>query len=204
MNEATVALVAALGAAFLTAAASLGVVWYQENRRDQAADADALAAAVSEVLSRSIAVALRLRFLADAARFRSGLGEGLDVLLRIRKPADVLEFHDWLYTDLAPLNAAWSEIWARGDQELVASANALLQSVTNVLSVAARLSGDGMWARVRRAVVGERWTREQRQQIEDAQAAMARRRKDLTIVARRKLGRSLVDPFAEPLAAPDA
>lgn len=57
MTPAEVAITAALGASFLTAAGSLGVVWVQAWRRTKAHDRAALRAAVRELLSRSIAVA---------------------------------------------------------------------------------------------------------------------------------------------------
>jgi hypothetical protein len=48
------------------------------------------------MLSRSTAVMMRAQALGQQMRLRSGLKEGLDVTLKFRKPADVLEFHDWL------------------------------------------------------------------------------------------------------------
>src|SRR5260370_36347700 len=119
MSAAVLAVIAALGASALTAAASLGVVALQERLRRKAADRRFLADAVTEMLSRSMAVMMRGKAISLQMRFRSGLGEGADVALRIRKPADVLEYHDWLAGDFAPLNQAWSVIWARGDQETI-------------------------------------------------------------------------------------
>lgn len=41
-----------------------------------------------------MAVALRGRALGEVMKYRSGLGEDIDVATRIRKPVDLLELHD--------------------------------------------------------------------------------------------------------------
>ena len=42
----------------------------------------------------------------ESMRLRSGLSEGLDVTLRLRKLADAMEFHDWMAQDVMPMHAA--------------------------------------------------------------------------------------------------
>jgi hypothetical protein len=101
MTPAEVAITAALGASFLTAAGSLGVVWVREWRRAKADDR----------------AALRAQAMGESMRLRSGLSEGLDVTLHLRKPADAMEFHDWMARDVMPMHAALDEIWTRWDQE---------------------------------------------------------------------------------------
>jgi hypothetical protein len=59
----------------------------------------------------------------ESMRLRSGLSEGLDVTLRLRKLADAMEFHDWMAQDVAPMHAALDEIWTRWDQDGVRLAN---------------------------------------------------------------------------------
>jgi len=56
---------------------------------------------------------------------------------------------------------------------------------------------EGLRAKAGRVMVGERWTPAHLQQIEDAQRALAHARKDLTLVARNKLGRAAIEPFTE-------
>jgi ribosomal protein L5 len=92
MTTAEVAIVAALGASLFTGLASLGVVSLQEWLRNRAADRDVLVNAVTAMLSRSMAVMMRAQAIHQQMQLRSGLKEGLDVTLRLRKPADVLEF----------------------------------------------------------------------------------------------------------------
>jgi hypothetical protein len=115
VNEGVVALIAALGAALLTAGGSLGVVFYQVRLRGKSAESDAMAAT-------------------ETAKFRSG--EGVDVATRQRKPVDLFELHDWLDQDFGPLRTAWSEPWSRGDQQLVAAGNRLMSACADVVTAA--------------------------------------------------------------------
>lgn len=101
-------------------------MWLRESLVGRRAARDVLLTAVTAMLSRSMAVMTRAQAMGLQMRLRSGLGESIDVATRLRKPADALELHDWMATDMAPLNEAWSVIWARGDQETVRLANALL------------------------------------------------------------------------------
>jgi hypothetical protein len=123
--------------------------------------------------------------------------EGLDILLRIRKPVEVMELHDWMAQDMSPLNHAWSEIWARGDQELVRLANRVLDQCAELLAVgAARQPGRGAVERTRRWLVGDRWTPEMLDELKLAQRGLADARKGLTDYARTRLGRRGVNLFA--------
>lgn len=65
MSSAELVAAAALGASAITAAASLGITWYREHLRGKAAHRDTLAAAVTEMLSRSMAVMTRAQALSQ-------------------------------------------------------------------------------------------------------------------------------------------
>lgn len=199
MNDALVALIAALGASLLTAVGSLGVVHYQERLRGESAEADALAVTVTELLSRSFALAVRARAIGETVKLRSGIGEGVEVTMRQRKPADLLELHDWLEKDFAPLRTAWSELWSRGDQELVDAGNRLMLACADVVTAATDTmpTPSELSAKVRRFVRGEEWTPEMTERLQLSERALSAARKELTLVARRKLGRSLIDPYNE-------
>lgn len=123
MTSAELAIIAALGASALTGLASLGVVWFQEWRRKKASDQAELQTAVTELLTQSMAVAMKARAVGETMKLRSGLKEGFDVAMRHRKPRDPLELHDWMAADLGPLSAVLSAIWLREDQEGVRLAN---------------------------------------------------------------------------------
>jgi hypothetical protein len=85
-----------------------------------------------------------------------------------RKPLDALELHDW------------TAIWARGDQELVRRANALLSACSDLIGVStARMPADTARARIRRHVTGEQWTQEMLDSIQDARKVMAHAREQV-------------------------
>jgi hypothetical protein len=188
MNTAWIAVIAALGASALTGAASLWVTWYREHLRGKATRRDELAAAVTEMLSRSMAVMMRAQAIGQQMRLRSGLIEGFDVTLKIRKPADVQEFHDWLAVDYSPLSAAWSLIWTRGDQETIRLANQLLDACGTILgSATARNPATTLSARLTRLVFGEKQTPELQDDLQQAITGVAHAREQLARHARKVL-----------------
>lgn len=67
-------------------------------------------AAYHQLTSRSLTFAARAQALRDVMQLRSGLKEGLDVAVGRRRPVDLLELHDWISKDFAPVNDAWSKI----------------------------------------------------------------------------------------------
>jgi hypothetical protein len=114
--------------------------------------------------------------------------------MRQRKPLDLFELTDWIAQDMAPLNAAWSVIWARGDQEMVRRPNALPAKCSDLMGVGtATQHGRSYWERLRRFVVGEHWTEDQGADSQKALKEMAHGRKDLAEYARRKLGKRHVE-----------
>jgi hypothetical protein len=212
VTPAELAVVAALGASALTAVASLGVVALQERMRGKRDDRDTLTGAITAMLSLSMAVMMRWQAAGQQMRLRSGAGEGIDVVLRVRKPADAQELHDWLASDLTPLNEAWSVIWARGDQETVRLANALLDKCSDLFTAAtATETVSTLGGRVRRWVTGERWTPELQAALDAAVKDAAHARERLAQHARGQLGLAAVTLFgheapdsARPAAGPDA
>jgi hypothetical protein len=194
--------IAALGASALTALASLGVVGFQHWLRERTAARTTLGALITELLSRSMRVAGRARAVGDTAKFRSGLGEGLDVALRLRKPADLLDLHDWLAQDMAPLDKALSETWVLGDQELIRLANDLVSKCRILLGVSGeRQPANSPIDRLRRWGVGDRWTPEMLAANQDALRDVAHARRRLAEYGRKKLGNTPAELFT--LAATD-
>lgn len=204
MTPNEVALTGALGASALTAFASLGVMWIQEWRRGRASDADALHAAAIELLTRSLAVALRAHAMGETMRLRSGLKEAVDIAMRHRRLLDPLELHDWMAQEIKPLNAALTELWARADQEGVRLANDVVGTCLDLLgaSVAVSPARSG-WERISKWAVGERWTSEIREEHERAMRDLAAARKLFAEYVRRSLGRRPVDVFAQVQPAGD-
>jgi hypothetical protein len=199
MTPAELALTAALGASALTGAASLGVMWLQEWRRSQASDRDALYSAVLQLLTRSIAVALRADAMRNAIRFRSGLMEGVDiVLLRLHKPVDALELYDWQAPDLVPLNAALNEVWTRWDQEGIRLANDLVNKCVDLLGASVALApASTIRQRLRKAIIGERWTLQMQDEHDRARQDMLQARRRLAEYARATLKLDTADLAAQ-------
>ncbi len=198
MTPAEVAITAAFGASALTVAGSLGVVWVQEWRRGKARDRAALQSAVRELLTQSMAVALRVQAMGETMKVRSGLGEGLDVALRLRKPADPMALHDWIAQDIVPLNAALDEIWTRWDQGGVRLANDVVGKCMDLMGAStATQPASTSRERVRKWAVGERWTPEMRDAHQTAMKELAHARKRLADYARTHLALPAVDLFAQ-------
>jgi hypothetical protein len=205
MTSAWAVVAAALGAALLTSVGSRWIVGYQERRRDKASDRDALHRAVVELLTRSIAVAMRARAMRDAIRFRSGLMEGVDVvILRLRKPLDALGLYDWQAQDMVPLNAALNVVWTRWDQEGIRLANDLVLKCADLLGESTTLvPAKTPLQRARKALIGERWTPESEDVYKRARKDMVDARKRLADYARASLKLDTVDLFAQVGSAED-
>jgi hypothetical protein len=198
MTPAELTLTAAFGASALTGLASLGVIWVQEARRRRARDKAALHTAMLELLSRSMAVAMRGQVMGETMKVRSGLVEGLDVAMHNRKPVDPLELHDWMAQDIVPLNAALGEIWTRCDQEGVRLSNDVVGKCMDLLGASTALQpAQSRRERARKWATGEHWTPEMRAAHEHAMKDLAHARKRFADYARSRLGQQAVDLFAQ-------
>jgi hypothetical protein len=180
----------------------MGVVWLQDWRRGKADDEAALRASVQELLSRSLAVAMRARTLGETMKFRSGLKEGWDVAFRHRKPVDPLELHDWMAQDLVPLQAALTEIWTRDSQQGVTLANDVVNKCGELMGAStARQMAKGL-GRVRVWAAGERWTPELNAAYDKAMRDLAQARKRYAEHVRARFGLDAVELFL-PVQADD-
>ncbi len=196
MSTAELTVVAALGASALTGLASLWIVAFQEWRRGKASNQDALRAATGELLARSLAITLRAETIASTVRQRSRIAERLYVVMHNRKPVDLLELHDWIAQDWAPLNAALSELWTRSDQEGVRLANDLVAKCADLLRIS--VTAQSRRERVQRWATGYRWTPEMLDDYEHVVEDLAQSRKRFADYARGKLGQKSVNvPFAQ-------
>lgn len=194
MTFAELTVIAALGASALTGLASLGLVAFQEWRRGKASDQDALRAAIGELLARSLALTLRAEVIAAALKNRSGLREFLDVMMHHRKPVDMLEVHDWMAQDWAPLNTALSDLWTRCDQEGMRLANDVVGRCGDLLRISVALQpARTRTERVQRWAAGERWTPELLADFQYAVKEHAQARKRFANYARAKLGQQSTD-----------
>ncbi len=197
MTPAELTLAAALGSSALTGAVSFGVFWLQDRRQRKAADKAALHKAMSDLLSRSLAVAMRARAMGETMKSRSGLTEGVDVALRQRKPVDQLELHDWMAQDVAPLNEALTEIWTRDNQAGVRLANDVVSKCMDLLGASTTIQGPSTSReRLRRWAVGVRWTPEMVAENDRAMIELAHARKRYADHARARFGREAIELFS--------
>jgi hypothetical protein len=203
MTPVELTLAASLGSSALTGAVSFGVLWLQGRRRQKAADRAALHRAYAGLLSRSLAVAMRARAMGETMRSRSGITEGVDVTLRQRKPVDLFELHDWVASDLAPLNEALTELWTRADQEGIRLANDVVSKCSDLLGVSTAVQKPAnSWERLRTWTVGVRWTPEMIAENDRVMKALALTRKRLAEHVRVQFGRHAAELFTLAEAEP--
>jgi hypothetical protein len=200
MSDAGWTAVAALGASALTAVTSFLLIAYRERHADRASARSALHKAVVELLTRSLAITLQAKTAGDMMKVRSGLIEGVDIATHTRKPLDHLELHDWMFREWGPLTTAWGEIWTRGDQKLIRLANDLIDCCAEIAGVSTEHQPAATTPeRVRRYLVGERWTKEMLSAHEASLKRLAHARRDLALHGRANLGVGPVDLFTSDL-----
>jgi hypothetical protein len=186
---------AALGSAALTGLASVGALLLQERKRQRAEAKAARRHNYAVFLARSWGFLQRAQALADMSRLRTGFGEGLDIILRLRKPIDLREIHDWLNVDWSPLIDAYSDIQATDSQEVIDAASLFVQRCGILIDVGAPTL-TGWRAKVRVATIGLPWTPEQRTGWRRALEDCGEARRGFITVARDRLGQDSVDLLA--------
>lgn len=117
---------------------------------------------------------------------RSGLPEGVDVALTIRKPADPLELAELMRQDTEPLYAAWTSIWAIGTDDAIAAANEVVALCGEVMGKAT-VRGTARVG-VARWLIGEKWTPDQLAEWATAIEQLALARARLARTLRSELG----------------
>jgi hypothetical protein len=134
--------VASASASILT---TIGARWLdgaKAKREAVVARADELKRACMKIISGAFRVSQRAGALRTNMIHRSGLTEGLDVLLHIRKPADPLEICDYLLSELSPVLDAQSVLWLSGDENLMRSAGDVILAKADVIEKSTALPKD--------------------------------------------------------------
>lgn len=148
-----------------------------------------LAARRRAAYGQLLAVTGVLAHTADTLRLtievRSGLGEVLDILTRLRKPVDPFELLATLRRDIEPLYAAWSDIWAVGTADAVQVGNQLVAQAGRVLETATVLNTSR--GRLERILIGERWSQKDIDAFHHELADLADARKRLGDLTRQEL-----------------
>lgn len=182
MNNYWIPVIAALGASALTGLVALGLDALRARRRDREKLNERRVHAYSEIISHASSFALAAGAMHLTAQVRSGFVEGLDIVLRHRKPIEPLDLHDWLMKELGPMLDAMAEIWVVGTPEAVVAANELMKKCNNVLELGANRGASG--SSLVRFLVGEKWTSVQADSFQEAIDEMSEARKRLAEVAR--------------------
>lgn len=153
MSTAWPVVVAALGSASLTIFGTFWLERWRMSRADRGASNDKLSEACVQMSSHALALALRAHTLYLTAVLRSGIGEGLDVALHLRKPIEPMELSDWLFADVRPMLDAQSVIEVTsGNELLIRSAADLVLAAMTVLDKASDI-GESSAQQVDRRVI---------------------------------------------------
>jgi hypothetical protein len=194
MSDLWVPVIAALGASALTGIVAFGLEWWRSYRADKSARAEQRSRAYSMLLARSTVIAHLASDLHLVMEFRSGLREGLNVMMGMQKALDPLGLADRLRAELQPLYEAWSEVWVVGSKEAIPEANDLVAQCGAVMGAATK-RGEAR-TELLRVIAGEKWTQEQLDQWQEELRGLAEARRRLGAIARREAGVEVAELFA--------
>jgi hypothetical protein len=125
---------AALGASVLSTGGTFFLDASRSKRRAAAAKVDELKGACVQMIANAHKFANRASALRANMIIRSGFTESLDIVLRHRQLADVLEINDYWYTELSALYDAQSIIWLSGDEVLIRGAGEIVTAVGDLMA----------------------------------------------------------------------
>jgi hypothetical protein len=143
VSDAWAVVAAALGSSALTLGGTFWLERWRSAKSDRAAATEQLSSACVQLTSHALTVALRARSLYETGLVRSGLSEGIDVLLHVRKPLDPMELTDWLLTDFRPVLEAQAVIESAGDQVVIRAAADVVVAAVTVLEAATTFAAVG-------------------------------------------------------------
>lgn len=182
----------------MTGLAAFGIACWQTRRGERNALAGARRKAYADLISVTGLMIHSGWMLRLTMEMRSGLGEGIDVALRFRRPLDPMELDSWMRRDLDPLYSAWADAWTVGSATGVSTANRLVQRVGEVVS-GATAYGEAR-GRLAARVVGEKWSEEQMEEWLRKVDELGEDRRALADLARRETGLHV----AEFVTGPDS
>jgi hypothetical protein len=161
--------------------------------------------------SHAISLALRSNALYLTTVLRSGIGEGLDVVLYHRKPIDPLELSSWLLPDWEGITQAQMTIELFADEDVIRSAAEVVlraMAVMDASTAAFKRPADSAQPRWRRAVhhmygnlVPLKRSEDAEQSMQEKVREMARELRQFASLTRKRLG--VNDPDAVIRAFPE-
>jgi hypothetical protein len=158
--------------------------------------------AYTQLLTAAMMVVHTVGMLRLAVEVRSGLKEGIDVALHVRKPIEPFEIDDHLRRDFGPLFEAWTHIWMIGSPEAIQKANRLLDSAVEVLG-AGTTRGEANVG-LDRWLLGDKWTPQQMELFQGKVRELGAARKEFAELARKELGSEMAELFLRPEEAKPA
>lgn len=186
MTSIWVPVVAAVGASGLTGLAGFGSVVWNQRRIERSAGSATQAEACRLLVEHSLSFSMLANSLRHTAEFRSGVGDGLDVALGIRRPLDPLDLYDRLATAFEPINTTWTTLKVTAALETVQFADHLVRACADLLEVAGEVgkARGKFQSRLR----GPAWTDDQRRALQSATEQVMAARSSLAEHARAEFG----------------
>ena len=132
MNTGLEVLSAALGAAALSTIGAFGLDWRRSSRARKSAEHKELRDACIVILAGANKIALKSAMMRANMFARSGITESLDILTHQRKPPDLLEISDYMFSDLGLVFDAQATIWLIGDEELIRGGGDVVLAISDV------------------------------------------------------------------------
>jgi hypothetical protein len=164
-------LIAALGASALTGLVGFGLSWLQTRREAKTVRWQSRRSAYSRLLAATAMVVHDADTLHLMMQSRSGIGEGVDVVLHYRKPIEAVDLHELVHPTMTALHEALADVWTVGTPQAVRFANVAADGSAEVMRAATE-SGQArseLGTRLR----GVKWTDEQLASWRAAQHALA-------------------------------
>lgn len=186
MTSVWVPIVAAVGASGLTGLTGFGAIIWNQRHIDRSANSATQAETCRLLVEHSLSFTMLANSIRQTAEFRSGLGEGLDVTLGIRRPLEPLDLHDRLAVAFEPINSAWTTIKVSGTLETMQLADHLVRACADVLELAGEVGAAR--GRIQTRLRGPAWSADQRNALQDATELVMAARKKLIEHARTEFG----------------
>lgn len=195
MSQGVAIIVGAIIGALIAVVGSVTVVQIQARQQRRQDRNSARRKAYGDLLASSSNLLHFAQMMQITMAVRSGLGEGIDVLTKTRKPVDPLVLWESMRLEVDPLNRAWAEVWTVGSQEGIRLANRLVDTCSRAVSTATT-RGEGR-SPLMRLIAGEKWASEQVEAWAADQREVAAARRALALLARRELGYEVAEVFTE-------
>ena len=136
MNSAWLILITSLLSSALTFLGAWKLDSLRRKSDKEIRDSTALSTACNVLIGASLRLTQRASHVHLLMMDRSGIKETLDIILHHRRPFDIMEYSNWLMTDLGPILDAQSQIWILGNDALIRTSADVVESVGELIESA--------------------------------------------------------------------